>query len=209
MVVTITNGYITRNELREQLGDDDNTTRYDDIINAVSRAIDEHCKQFFWDAGSALARTFRADNPYHLDVMPFSTTTGLIVKTDDGNSGTYGSTWTVTTDYVVESSGYTRTGRSVPMYRINGVGSRSFPTSGLRERVQVTARWGWAAVPPEVKEACMIKAARLARRKDAPEGEAGGYGVMGRVTFSPREDFDVLGLLGSDPIMRPNNLYVL
>lgn len=209
--MTIVQGYITRNELKSQLGDDSDltATRYDEIINAVSRAIDEHCKQFFWDAGSAVARTFRADNPCHLDVMPFSTTTGLVVKTDDGNNGTFGTTWTVTTDYTVSSSGYTRTGRSVPMTRINAVGGRTFPTYGQRERVQVTAQWGWASVPPEVKEACMIKAARLARRKDAPEGEAGGYGIMGRVTFSPREDFDVLALLGSDPIMNAKGMYVL
>ncbi len=210
--MTITNGYISREELKDQIDDPSEMTgvRYDDVINATSRAIDELCNQFFYDAGTASAQTYRATQQDHLDVQPFSTLTGLIVKTDEGDLGTYGTTWTLTTDYTVPAEpGFP--GRTEPFDRINAVGARWFPVTGWRERVQVTARWGWAAVPPEVKEACMIKAARLARRKDSPEGESGGYGVMGRTTWSPSEDKDVLALL--NPFIRvtrnSSGMYVL
>jgi hypothetical protein len=39
--------------------------------------------------------------------------------------------------------------------------------------VQVTAQWGWAAVPDSVKQATKILAAEIFRLKDAPLGVAG------------------------------------
>jgi hypothetical protein len=60
--------------------------------------------------------------------------------------------------------------------------------------VKVTAQWGFAEVPDDVEEACRIKAAKLYRRKDSPEGVAGS-GEFGVVRISKFEDPDVVMLL--------------
>ena len=99
--------YTSIEELAEHLriDDQDDGPVLASVITASSRAIDRYCGQFFYDAGSATARTFRADSPQHVAVHPFSTTTGLLVATDDGNSGTYSTSWTIATDFVVTPDG--------------------------------------------------------------------------------------------------------
>ena len=193
----MTTTYCTNAELRAQLNIQDPDSRLDAIIEATSRAIDQWCGQFFYDSGSATARVFKATDEDELSVHPFSTTTGLVVKTDTGNSGTFDNTWTVTTDYVAApESGYDSAGLAVPYDTILAVGSRCFPTWDDRARVQVTARWGWSTVPAAVKEACIIKAARLYRRRDVMEDTGGGFGAMGLFRIGQREDPDVVALLG-------------
>jgi hypothetical protein len=84
----------------------------------------------------------------------------------------------------------------VPYHVIRSVGGRRFPVTGRRNRIQVTARWGWAAIPPAVEDACMIQAAHLFRRKDTPDGIAGGFGnEFGVVRVSRFIDPDVEMLL--------------
>ncbi|MDX2921298.1 hypothetical protein PV370_25695, partial [Streptomyces sp. NE06-03C] len=59
--------------------------------------------------------------------------------------------------------------------------------------VQVTARWGWPAVPDEIVQATLIQAARLYKRKDSPEGVTGSA-EWGVVRLS-RRDPDVWALI--------------
>lgn len=40
-------------------------------------------------------------------------------------------------------------------------------------RVRVTAKWGWPAVPPRVKAATLLQAARLYERRNSPQGFVG------------------------------------
>jgi hypothetical protein len=59
-------------------------------------------------------------------------------------------------------------------------------------RVRVTAKWGWAAVPDDIQQACLILARRLYNRKDSPSG------VMGSadwVVNLAKRDPDVVTLL--------------
>jgi hypothetical protein len=56
--------------------------------------------------------------------------------------------------------------------------------NGLRPGVQVTAKWGWPSVPSDINMACLILAADLYKRKDAPGGIL-GLGDLGAVRMSP------------------------
>lgn len=183
--MAITNGYTTLNELKDfveiAIADLDHDADLERSVEAASRMIDHYCSRIFYDSGSATAKTFRATHPYILDVPDFSTTTGLVVKTDTADSGTFDTTWDAA-DYQVEPFG---TYDTRPFRRIVGLG-KSFPTVGRRTRVQVTARWGWAAVPPDVEQTCLIVAAELWRRKDAPFGIA-GFGPDGAVRVTSTE----------------------
>ncbi|KAB8162924.1 phage gp6-like head-tail connector protein [Streptomyces sp. 3MP-14] len=60
-------------------------------------------------------------------------------------------------------------------------------------RVRITARWGWPAVPDDIRQAALIQAQRLYRRKDSPEGVTGSA-EWGVVRLS-RRDPDVWSLI--------------
>ncbi len=55
------------------------------------------------------------------------------------------------------------------------------------QRIQVTAIWGWPAVPDQIKEACLIRAARLFKRRESPDGTvgAGDFGVIRVGRYDP------------------------
>lgn len=198
--MTISSGYCSRAQFVSFIsgGEGDanpsNATLADAAVNAASRAIDDYTGQFFFSTSAAVARTFTATQPDRIKLPPFSSTSGLIVATDDGNNGSYNQTWTITTDYILKpDSGYDHAGQVHSYNELHAVGGRRFPL-GPRPRVQVTAQWGWTAVPPQVYEACLIMAGRIYKRQDSPTGVEGGYD-FGVVRISTRTDPDVAMLL--------------
>jgi hypothetical protein len=60
--------------------------------------------------------------------------------------------------------------------------------------VQVTAKWGWPAVPPAVKQAAFIVAADLFKAKDSAFGVA-GFGEFGAVRVGSRMNPQAQALL--------------
>lgn len=173
--------YATVNELKSYLGisdaiDDDEAEQ---ALNTVSRAVEKWCSRQFNDAGSASARVYYPENSGMVHVDDFHTTTGLVVATDGGDDGTYETTW-ASTDYQLEPLNGVMDGISGwPYNRIRGI-NRWFPCYGKRPSVQVTARWGWAAVPAGIKQATLILAAEALKLREAPFGVA-GFGDFGPV----------------------------
>ena len=174
--MAITQGYSTLAELKRFVEVPSATTTFDDdlerSVEAASRMIDDYCGRFFYDTGSATAKEFRARDGFVIHVPDFHTTTGLVVKTDTSDDGTFDTTWDAT-DFQVEP---TAPAPGWPWERIAALDYNLFPTLGRRARVQITARWGWAAIPTEVEQTCLIVAGELWRRKDAPFGVAFGAG---------------------------------
>jgi hypothetical protein len=191
--MTITNGYCTQVELKQMLGipgsDAVDNTILDLAIESASRSIDEYTKRRFWADVAASARSYRCRNSdfvYVDDFQPSSGAYSVVVKSDDDNDGSFETTWTVTTDYVIEPVN-TSTNYSIAQNMIVAVGGRSFPMLGNRSRLEVTAKWGWPAVPTAVKFSCLLIAEDLFKSKDAPFGVA-GFGDMGvlRVRANPK-----------------------
>jgi hypothetical protein len=187
--------YCTTGELAEQLNLADADTDPDlvRIVDVVTRNIEHHTGRQFNDAVTPSARLYRPVEYHRVDVDDFHTTTGLVVATDEENDGVYDTVWASTefqAEPLVRSVGW-------PYEALRQVGyTRSFPLYGPRARVQVTARWGWAAVPAEVEQACEIRArALLARRMggDASTfGVALGEGVAARLGGLDRDVADLL-----------------
>ena len=166
-------------------------------VNAANQAVVQYCARNFDKVaeGAETARVYYPDDACRVVVDDLWSTLNLVVKTDEGDDGTYETTWTVVTDYQLEPLNGREDDIAVPYYQIDAVGfSRRFPTRNRRPSVQVTAAWGWTAVPAAVTQAALIKAARLFHRKDSPQGVA-GFDNFGAVRLSKSEDGDVMSLL--------------
>jgi hypothetical protein len=193
--VAVTNGYCTVAELREQFGDTGTVLTaalLERAINAASRAIDRYCGRRFWQDPTVQAKVYRPDDAYEADVDDISTTTGLIVKTDTTGDGTYATTW-ASTDYQLEPLNANTEATSYAWWTLVAIGEYLFPIHPRRTTLQLTAKFGWSAVPDAVNEACLLRAAALFKRREAVFGVAGfnGFGEV-RIT---RRDPDVIELL--------------
>lgn len=204
--MALTNAYATVAEVRAQFKDEGarlDSALLERAINAASRAVDRHCGRRFWRDASVTTRTFIAADATLLFLMDegtcwdISTRTGLVVST--GTDGVSFDTTLTSSQYLLEprnadvvAGGDTADAHAFWMIRaINGY---RWSTANLdTPTVQVVARFGWSAVPEPIKQATILKASALFKRKDAPFGVA-GMGEWGAVRIT-RSDPDVLDLL--------------
>lgn len=188
---------ITSTDLKTHLGISDSTddTTIATAVAAANSAVVNWCGRTFdtTTSSSASERVYHPKSPTLVVTDDFHTTDGLVVKT--GGDGVYDVTLTLNTDYVVEPLNGREDGIAVPYRHIRAnawlFDADIFPT------VQVKAAWGWASVPDDVKLATLIKAARLFKRKNSPEGVLGGFQDFGAIRVTNREDPDVVMLLAS------------
>lgn len=179
--------YTTTDLVADALGLDSSDTSRDAAIAAAVAAaekmIDKHCGRTFNLDSTATARTYPGPCDGELVTDDIGSTTGLVVET--GYRGSL--TWTATTDYEVYPLNALAKGQAIT--GISAAGS----LGGIQARVRVTAKWGWPSVPDEVKQAALLTAIRLFKRKDSPEGVLGSN-EFGTVRVS-RLDPDVQALL--------------
>ena len=198
--------YATRTELKAYMADSETTddAKYDDALATASRDIDHFCRRQFNTSSSATARLFYPDSYHLIEVDDFSTTVDLAITTDEGNDGTYETTW-ATTDYQLEPLNGILDGESGwPHWKVRAVGAKRFPCVASDERapLQVTAKWGWTAVPAPVKQACLLLASEVFKlSREAPFGVA-GFGAFGavRIRENPRAEA-MLAPYRRDPVL--------
>lgn len=182
--------YIDAADLKAYLGDANiDSTLAGNAIDAATSWVNDYCARDFNTAGTTSDRIFAAESPWLARVDDFSTTAGLVIVTDPTAQGTFNITWDVA-DYTLEPLNGIEAGIIGRPYRtIRASRSLRFPgfdvtlstlapltLPGLdrpRPLIRVTAKWGWAAVPKQVKQATRILAAEFFRLKDAPLGVAG------------------------------------
>lgn len=170
--------YADTADLKDRLGIDDDAdmVRLTGAVEAASRGIERFCGRQFNDAETATARIFNARDRRLTKVDDFSTIVGLVIKTDEDGDGVFETTWAAS-DYQLEPlNGVVDGSPGWPFCKIRAI-YRWFP-SAQRANVQVTARWGWATVPTNVREACLISAEEIFKLRDTPFG-VGGYGDFG------------------------------
>lgn len=189
--MAITNGYATLTEIKTFLSISDNVddTLLESMVEAASRSIDRIANRRFYLDANASARAYRVSSPIVLFTDDIGTTSGLVVKTDDDGDGTFETTLTLNTDYIMDPLTALDLGR--PYTQVTMVtNTQTFPIfpglfqNGLRPGVQVTARWGWPSVPDDINQACLILTADLYKRKDSPGGIL-GLGDLGAIRMSP------------------------
>ena len=172
--MAITNGLCSLSDVKSAMNIFDSTddSRLELAVEAASRMIEADCNRRFYQDAGVSARIFSALSGVLVLTDDISTTTGLIVKTDTGFDGTYGQTWTAA-DYQLEPLNGIVDGQSWPYTQIRAVESLTWPYSRTRAVVQVTARWGWSAVPTAVKQAAIIQSISVFKSVEAPFGALG------------------------------------
>lgn len=186
--------YITAEELRDEVAPAGEVVSqlsellFTDLVVQVSEAIDAHCYRSFEVPTTETVRYFQPTyNRYDIeDLDDIANTTGLVVATDTAGDGTYSTTLTANTDYVLETNrlGMVTHIRSISAYPV----SRSRPKT-----IKLTARYGWPSVPAPVKRAALLWGSRLWNRKSSPSGVV-GFGEFGAVRLT-KIDPDVSELL--------------
>lgn len=171
--MAITNGYATLDTLKKVLGINASNTANDPqletSVEAASRQIDAHCRRRFWQDTSTVARTYYPSEKAVLWTDDISTTTGLTVKVDTSDDGTFDTTLTINTDFQVEPVNAAKEYPVQPWTRIrllDGTLSSFTPLSSGRASVEVTAKFGWSAVPEPVERACLFQAKNIYKAPD-------------------------------------------
>jgi gp6-like head-tail connector protein len=185
--------YATNEELKIRLGINDNfdDTLLQAAVSTASRSVEDFCGRQFNDAETVSARLYYPTTFYEVDVDDFSTTTGLILKTDPAGDGSFTTTFPATAYQLEPLNGIVDGTPGYPFYRIVTVQGQLFIFPWYfyvrRAPIQVTARWGWTSVPAPVHEATLALAEEIVKMKDAPYGIAGfaDFGAV-RVRENPK-----------------------
>jgi hypothetical protein len=167
----------------------DDDARLEQIVTAVSRAIDKDCRRRFYAATET--RTFAAVLPDLCLVDDLLSVTTL--KTDNDGDRTYDETW-VAADYDLLPSNAALDGEPYRRLEPTPRGSRRFPTHA--KGVEIAGSWGYASsAPPAIREACLLWSLRVFERRHAIFGVKGST-QLGEVYLKlPPPDPDVAALL--------------
>ena len=136
-----------------------NTTQATAELEASSSFIDGYCNRTFAAEGVVTIRYLSVGDIYDLDLGPWeiSTTADVVIAVDDGTN-TYGSTIS-SNEYILEPRNAPYASPDARPYtsirRISGSWPYAVSRSTYQERVKVTAKYGWPAVPEPVKRACL------------------------------------------------------
>ena len=197
--MTITNGYATRNQVKAALRIGTADTIDDDLIDncvgAASRLIDGYCNRRFWSNGTA-TRVYQAEDSFYCSIDDIAGT-AITLKTSSFADGNFDVTWSAS-DYQLEPLNGNLDGLTWSYDKIRAVGDYLFPTVnanyGEQALVQVTAIFGWPAIPEPVTQATIIQASRIFKRYDSPLGVA-GFGDLGAIRVSRYLDPDMAQLV--------------
>lgn len=198
--------YITSADLKQSLELTGTTHVERDIeraIPAASSAIDEMCGRRFGQDSAAVARYYDADTAEVCWIDDVQRPTGSTVTTsltdvhvDTGGNYGYATAWTQGTHYLLQPMNAAADGKPFTMLRAL---LSAFPTHSAA--VKVSAQFGWAEIPAQVVEACVLLANKLiVRVRQAPFGIVSAGIDSGAVMRIARTDPDVIALL--EPYMR-------
>ena len=175
--MAIVNGYCTLAELRAAMREPTSATDVllEKAIEGASRRIDGYCSQVFYQYTGAV--TFYPIKSQNLTV-PALSAVPTSVKTAPDAAGVYQTTWVHNTDYILEP--FDAAIELRPYRGLIAIGSKSFSIvdAASRPSVQITAVWGWGAIPTDIREACLILAHRQFKRHDSALGVLGSSEMM-------------------------------
>lgn len=170
--MAITNGYCTLAELKAALRISDSTddVLLENTIEAASRRIDGYCGRYFYQQNAVLKVFARNELVVFLRDDLVSVTT---LAADTSGDQTFVTTFTANTDFALEP--YNAALLGIPYNRITAVGGKTFPIFTIPPipGVKITGVFGYPSVPDDVREACVLLAARGFARYNSALGVVG------------------------------------
>lgn len=157
-------------------------------LNAADAEIDNICGRTFAVPGATSVKTYVPTSDKYVIVDDIAQLSGLVVKLDSSDDGTY--------DVTLASSSYIMDGNSAPYTVLRRVDGNSFYRfHSNRPTIQVTAYHGFGmSVPYPIVQASTILAARLYQRRSSPLGVTAGSAEAGVFRIS-RQDPELVSLL--------------
>lgn len=197
--------YTTTDELSDyvRIEDLDDDVQLGLAVTAASRAIDRHTVRQFGlvdavEPREYTARWSRTRGGWLVPIDDLMTTTGLVVQVDQDGDGAHEASL-ASTAYVLRPRNAARKGFPWTELWIDSAAVTGMYVAA-DGAVQVTALWGWSAVPATVEQACLLQASRLLSRRDSPFGVAGSPEGGSELRLLARVDPDVQVTL--DPYRR-------
>jgi len=134
---------------------------------AAESTINDYCGRIFTVPTTATTRTFVVDDPYVVIVPDIANVTSLVIV-DNG-------TTLSAADYQMEiASGkvgpISVSGRTWPYTQIRRMSGTWYCDTYGNDALSITARWGWAAIPPEVSLATKLLARDYLMARDTAFG---------------------------------------
>jgi hypothetical protein len=172
--------YATLAEFKSAIGigtaDTTDDTALQSVLDATDALIDLYTdrKQGFGTATETRYYTAQ-DYSYVLTDDLVSVTT---LQTDDNGDGTYETTWTAGTDFVLAPGNANLDGWPYTEIDASVNWPRNFPR-GVYRGVKVVGVFGWPAVPNAVKQAAIIQAGAVWSSRTSPFGVIGSQDLGG------------------------------
>ena len=188
--MALTNCYCTLAELQARMDIDDTVDDaiLEAVITGVSRLIDNYCGRKFYAATETRYYTPRHADWCVIDDLLTATT----VATDSSGNRTYATTWAAT-DYDLCPPNAATDGLPYTAIETAPQGRYSFST--ISRGLKIAGSFGYSATTPAgVREACLLQAARVFKRKDAPFGIMGST-ELGQIQTIARIDPEVAMML--------------
>ena len=166
--------YVDKDDLKGMIGltGSGQDNNIDNAINASSRLIDQITGRHFYKSESVQVKHFTPNNEYILDVPDIANTTGLIVQLDTTDDGSHDKTITLDTDFYLKALNVTdmEGDYNIPYQKLVILDRRSAERfdPDIVKQVKIPAIWGWDNIPDAIKQATLLQASRLWKRKDSP-----------------------------------------
>jgi hypothetical protein len=195
--------YATEDELRAYVRDvpsadeadegvANNALIYTPALTAASREIDRSCGRQFGETDDGMSPTaveflytprwIAERGAYTVSIADLFSDTDLVVTSSD----------TVLTDYTLLPLNAEAQGKPWT-YLLLGSGAGSSTEGSLA----IEAHWGWTAVPDTIKNATLLQASRIVKRRDAPFGVAGSPDMGNELRLLAKLDPDVEVMVGA------------
>jgi hypothetical protein len=192
MTAAVTDPYADVNEYKQRVG---KTSGDDDLalldqLKAISRFIDIRLDRFFTQDAAVVVRTFDGNGNTRLWLPDIASTTGLVVKVDlnaDYDFTDSNETLTINTHFWVGPHNADKGPEVWPWEYLEIVPNNSVLSiwpSQVRA-VQVTAKFGWPAVPNAIKE-LTIGIVRYLRDLEQAGGTLALQNIEGVIQLSSR-----------------------
>jgi hypothetical protein len=175
--------YASLSEFKAAVGITDNTddTALQSVLDATDTLIDLYCDRKTGFGTASETRFYTAeDYEYVLTDDLVSVTT---LQTDDDANGTYETTWTSGTDYVLAPRNAALDGFPYTEIDTSVTWPRNFPKD-VYLGVRVVGVFGFPSVPAAVKQAEIIQAGAVWNSRTAPFGVIGSADLGGILRMS-------------------------